>query len=113
MHAFFCVCSVDHKCVGPGPATVYRLLAIVQVARHLRRAHSGCVAVLAMGIRRHAGLQFQEVDVGTSQFERHRGDLGAIDDHTVLRALRFYLQCVALHVHGIGNRAELHGDINA
>ena len=46
-------------------------------------------------------------------FERHGRDLGAIDEHTILRALRFYLQCVALHVHGIGDRSEFHGDVDA
>ena len=112
MHAFFGIGPIHHECVGSSTATVDGLLAIVQVARYLRRAHSRCGAVPAMRIRRHAGLQFQEVDVGTS-VQRHGGDLRAIDEHTVLRALRLYLQSVAFHAHSVGNGSELHGDVNA
>src|SRR4051812_7252513 len=65
-----------------------------------------------MGIRRHAGLQFQKVNVGTS-VQWHRGDLGAIDEHTILRALGLYLERVALDVDGIVDRSELHGDVDA
>ena len=65
-----------------------------------------------MGIRRHAWLQLQEVDVGAS-VERHGGDLGVRDDNAILRALRFHLQRVALYVHRIGNGPELHRDVDA
>src|ERR1700734_1170591 len=65
-----------------------------------------------MGIRRDAWLQLQEIDVGTS-VERYRGDLGVGDDDAILRALRFHLQRVALDAHRVGNRPELHRDVDA
>src|SRR5882757_4655755 len=112
MHAFFRVGAVDHEGVGSGSAAVDGLLAIIQIARYLGCANSRCVAVLAMRIRRYAGLQFQKVDVGSS-VQWHRGDLSAIDEHPVLCALGLYLKRIAFHIDGIVDCSELHGDVNA
>src|ERR1700678_2137111 len=65
-----------------------------------------------MGIRRHAWLQLQEVDVGTS-VERHGGDLGVLDDDAVLCTLRLHSQRIALYADSIGDRPELHRNVDA
>jgi hypothetical protein len=65
-----------------------------------------------MGIRRHSWLQLQQVDVGTS-VQRHGGNLCAVDQHTILRALRLYLKSIALHIHCVGDGTELQRDVDA
>ena len=110
MNALFRVGPVDHESVGFGPAAVDGLGAVRLVtgdgvgADTLRR--------VVAGVGRNARLQGEQIDKGAA-IQRNRGDLGALDDHTHLGALRFDVQRVAANGDGVRYLANLQRNVNA